>query len=266
MCHQGQASREWSNRAHPARAAAPPAPGAHLTPHPAGTHHTPHPHHPAAHAHQHPPHTPRPCRVKFREATELQTLDANTQSGGERSVSTILYLIALQAGYFPIFLLLLLGLFDCLPAAAGAAARCRACLAPRRLATRTHALLRALCAGRDGDPLPSGGRNQPGCAGCCSCSRPQCARLPLGERAQQARVACCGAPRPCMAAARLANVAQPLPVTALVATARKMVLGAQRATSCPAVHAGMDPSNERKVFMLLVDAACRCASFSVKSS
>eukprot|EP00887_Chlorella_sp_A99_P002308 scaffold10.g2308.t1 len=36
-------------------------------------------------------------QVKFREAEELQTLDANRQSGGERSVSTILYLISLQA-------------------------------------------------------------------------------------------------------------------------------------------------------------------------
>ncbi|PRW39176.1 Structural maintenance of chromosomes 5 [Chlorella sorokiniana] len=35
-------------------------------------------------------------RVKFRDSEELQTLDANRQSGGERSVSTILYLIALQ--------------------------------------------------------------------------------------------------------------------------------------------------------------------------
>ncbi|KAL4440548.1 hypothetical protein ABPG75_003549 [Micractinium tetrahymenae] len=35
-------------------------------------------------------------RVKFRDTEELQTLDANRQSGGERSVSTILYLIALQ--------------------------------------------------------------------------------------------------------------------------------------------------------------------------
>ena len=38
-----------------------------------------------------------PCRVKFRDSEALQTLDANRQSGGERSVSTILYLIALQA-------------------------------------------------------------------------------------------------------------------------------------------------------------------------
>ncbi|KAK2077523.1 hypothetical protein QBZ16_004368 [Prototheca wickerhamii] len=35
-------------------------------------------------------------RVKFRESQELQTLDAHRQSGGERSVATILYLIALQ--------------------------------------------------------------------------------------------------------------------------------------------------------------------------
>lgn len=36
------------------------------------------------------------CRVKFREAEELQVLNAQRQSGGERSVSTILYLVALQ--------------------------------------------------------------------------------------------------------------------------------------------------------------------------
>jgi structural maintenance of chromosomes protein 5 len=35
-------------------------------------------------------------RVKFRANEELATLDANRQSGGERSVSTILYLVALQ--------------------------------------------------------------------------------------------------------------------------------------------------------------------------
>lgn len=35
-------------------------------------------------------------RVKFREAEELQPLNAQRQSGGERSVSTILYLVALQ--------------------------------------------------------------------------------------------------------------------------------------------------------------------------
>ena len=60
----------------------------------------------------HSPHTPThlpaslalplpqclPPRVKFRDSEELQTLDANRQSGGERSVSTILYLIALQVG------------------------------------------------------------------------------------------------------------------------------------------------------------------------
>lgn len=37
-------------------------------------------------------------RVKFRESEQLQLLNANRQSGGERSVSTILYLIALQVG------------------------------------------------------------------------------------------------------------------------------------------------------------------------
>ena len=34
--------------------------------------------------------------MKFREAEELQVLNAQRQSGGERSVSTILYLVALQ--------------------------------------------------------------------------------------------------------------------------------------------------------------------------
>lgn len=36
-------------------------------------------------------------KVKFREAGELQVLSGQHQSGGERSVSTILYLVALQA-------------------------------------------------------------------------------------------------------------------------------------------------------------------------
>lgn len=35
-------------------------------------------------------------RVKFRDNEQLSVLDANRQSGGERSVSTILYLVALQ--------------------------------------------------------------------------------------------------------------------------------------------------------------------------
>ena len=35
-------------------------------------------------------------RVKFREKSSLQTLSAQVQSGGERSVSTIMYLMALQ--------------------------------------------------------------------------------------------------------------------------------------------------------------------------
>ncbi|CAI7801899.1 unnamed protein product [Closterium sp. NIES-54] len=35
-------------------------------------------------------------RVKFRESAELQDLSAHHQSGGERSVSTILYLVSLQ--------------------------------------------------------------------------------------------------------------------------------------------------------------------------
>lgn len=35
-------------------------------------------------------------RVKFREASKLQALSARVQSGGERSVSTIMYLMALQ--------------------------------------------------------------------------------------------------------------------------------------------------------------------------
>jgi chromosome segregation ATPase len=37
-------------------------------------------------------------KVKFREDEQLQLLTAHRQSGGERSVSTILYLIALQVG------------------------------------------------------------------------------------------------------------------------------------------------------------------------
>lgn len=36
------------------------------------------------------------CRVKFREDEPLKALDSSTQSGGERSVSTMLYLISLQ--------------------------------------------------------------------------------------------------------------------------------------------------------------------------
>lgn len=36
------------------------------------------------------------CRVKFREEEALHPLTASRQSGGERSLSTILYLIALQ--------------------------------------------------------------------------------------------------------------------------------------------------------------------------
>ena len=35
--------------------------------------------------------------VKFRDEEELQRLSSHRQSGGERSVSTILYLIAIQA-------------------------------------------------------------------------------------------------------------------------------------------------------------------------
>lgn len=35
-------------------------------------------------------------KVKFREEEQLQLLTGHRQSGGERSVSTILYLIALQ--------------------------------------------------------------------------------------------------------------------------------------------------------------------------
>ena len=35
-------------------------------------------------------------RVKFRDSEEMTLLTAQRQSGGERSVSTILYLIALQ--------------------------------------------------------------------------------------------------------------------------------------------------------------------------
>lgn len=37
-------------------------------------------------------------RVQFRETESMQLLTATRQSGGERSVSTILYLIALQVG------------------------------------------------------------------------------------------------------------------------------------------------------------------------
>ena len=36
-------------------------------------------------------------RVKFRQADDLQLLTAHHQSGGERSVATMLYLMALQA-------------------------------------------------------------------------------------------------------------------------------------------------------------------------
>lgn len=39
--------------------------------------------------------------MKFRDNEDLQTLDSNRQSGGERSVSTILYLIALQVRVGP---------------------------------------------------------------------------------------------------------------------------------------------------------------------
>ncbi len=35
-------------------------------------------------------------RVKFREEESLQILNAQRQSGGERSVSTMMYLMALQ--------------------------------------------------------------------------------------------------------------------------------------------------------------------------
>ena len=35
-------------------------------------------------------------RVKFRESSNLQVLDARVHSGGERSVSTIMYLMAMQ--------------------------------------------------------------------------------------------------------------------------------------------------------------------------
>ena len=39
--------------------------------------------------------------VKFRDEEELQRLSSHRQSGGERSVSTILYLIAIQARLTP---------------------------------------------------------------------------------------------------------------------------------------------------------------------
>ena len=35
-------------------------------------------------------------RVKFRREEQLQLLDSHRQSGGERSVSTMMYLMALQ--------------------------------------------------------------------------------------------------------------------------------------------------------------------------
>ena len=35
-------------------------------------------------------------RVKFRDTVPMQVLSSNVQSGGERSVSTMLYLISLQ--------------------------------------------------------------------------------------------------------------------------------------------------------------------------
>ena len=38
------------------------------------------------------------CRVKFRDAEELQVLTGTRQSGGERSVSTMMYLISIQVG------------------------------------------------------------------------------------------------------------------------------------------------------------------------
>lgn len=37
-------------------------------------------------------------KVKFREGEDLQLMTSHRQSGGERSVSTILYLMALQVG------------------------------------------------------------------------------------------------------------------------------------------------------------------------
>ena len=37
-------------------------------------------------------------KVKFRDNEQLQALNAQRQSGGERSVSTMLYLMALQGG------------------------------------------------------------------------------------------------------------------------------------------------------------------------
>lgn len=39
-------------------------------------------------------------RVKFRDEEQLQLLTANRQSGGERAVCTILYIIALQVRAF----------------------------------------------------------------------------------------------------------------------------------------------------------------------
>lgn len=40
-------------------------------------------------------------KVKFRAEEDLQLLTAHRQSGGERSVSTILYLIAIQVSFLP---------------------------------------------------------------------------------------------------------------------------------------------------------------------
>jgi hypothetical protein len=109
-------------------------------------------------------------RVKFRDSEELQTLDANRQSGGERSVSTILYLIALQArgagcccaccdlavctcstcslSGTPCACTVLVGVVDTAPA-----------VTPP---TNITGFLPVVPAGRDCDALPSGGRDQPG--------------------------------------------------------------------------------------------------------
>lgn len=52
-------------------------------------------------------------KVKFRAEEALQTLSSHRQSGGERSVSTMLYLIALQVCLPPVSLCVLLLLGDC---------------------------------------------------------------------------------------------------------------------------------------------------------
>jgi hypothetical protein len=94
------------------------------------------------------------CRVKFRDSEELQTLDANRQSGGERSVSTILYLIALQVGDSAGWGLAVDALWQPRPRRPAQSAHIHT--------SNTTPTLSTLCllfraAGRDCDPLPCGG-------------------------------------------------------------------------------------------------------------